>query len=64
MTKCTALKMDVVTKKSGHQTTGVAVRVCTTPAAPSPIPIPYPTMGTVAEGITDPCVRTKIGGRS
>lgn len=60
--KCTALKMDVVTKKSGHQMTGMAVSVCLTPAAPSPLPIPYPTMGTVAEGITDPCMRTKIGG--
>ena len=52
--KCTALKMDVVTKKSGHQMTGMAVSVCLTPAAPSPLPIPYPTMGTVAGGITDP----------
>jgi len=54
--------MDVVTKKSGHTMTGVAVSVCTTPAAPSPLPIPYPTVGNVAEGITDPCMRTKVGG--
>ncbi len=54
--------MDVITKKSGHQMTGMAVSVCLTPAAPSPLPIPYPTMGTVMEGITDPCLRTKIGG--
>ncbi|WP_437805770.1 PAAR-like domain-containing protein [Sorangium sp. So ce1078] len=42
--------------------TGMAVSVCLTPAAPSPLPIPYPTMGTVAEGIIDPCMRTKIEG--
>jgi RHS repeat-associated protein len=60
--KCTACKMDVVTKKSGHTMTGCAVSVCITPAAPSPIPIPYPTVGSVSEGITDPCLRTKIGG--
>ncbi|HHH30209.1 MAG TPA: DUF4150 domain-containing protein, partial [Polyangiaceae bacterium] len=60
--KVTAVKMDLVTKKSGHQMTGMAVSVCLTPAAPSPLPIPYPTMGTVAEGIDDPCMRTKAGG--
>ncbi len=35
--------MDVVTKKSGHRMTGMAVSVCTAPAIPSAIPIPYPT---------------------
>ncbi|MBN2194096.1 MAG: DUF4150 domain-containing protein [Polyangiaceae bacterium] len=58
----TALGMDTVTEKSGHQVTGMAVSVCTTPAAPSPLPIPYPTMGTVAEGIIDEPLRTKING--
>ncbi|AUX45321.1 hypothetical protein SOCE26_068030 [Sorangium cellulosum] len=62
MAKVTALGMDTITEKSGHQMTGMAVSVCLTPAAPSPLPIPYPTMGTVAEGITDPCMRTKIEG--
>ncbi len=56
----TALMMDVITEKSGHTMTGMAVSVCTTPAAPSPIPLPYPTIGTSGEGITDPCIRTKI----
>lgn len=51
MAKVTALGMDTITEKSGHQMTGMAVSVCLTPAAPSPLPIPYPTMGTVAEGI-------------
>ncbi|HMA97704.1 MAG TPA: PAAR-like domain-containing protein, partial [Polyangiaceae bacterium] len=58
----TAVKMDVVTQKSGHQVTGMAVSVCTTPAAPSPIPIPYPTMGASAEGIILAPMRTKIQG--
>jgi RHS repeat-associated protein len=62
MGKVTALGMDTITEGSGHQMTGMAVSVCLTPAAPSPLPIPYPTMGTVAEGIIDPCMRTKIEG--
>ncbi|XXX72041.1 PAAR-like domain-containing protein [Sorangium sp. So ce134] len=62
MAKVTALGMDTITEKSGRQMTGMAVSVCLTPAAPSPLPIPYPTMGTVAEGIIDPCMRTKIEG--
>src|SRR5690348_13772031 len=62
MAKVTALHMDTITEKSGHQMTGMAVSVCLTPAAPSPLPIPYPTMGSVAEGIIDPCMRTKIEG--
>ncbi|WP_438003268.1 PAAR-like domain-containing protein [Sorangium sp. So ce321] len=62
MGKVTALHMDTITEKSGHQMTGMAVSVCLTPAAPSPLPIPYPTMGTVAEGVIDPCMRTKIEG--
>ncbi|HMA96892.1 MAG TPA: PAAR-like domain-containing protein, partial [Polyangiaceae bacterium] len=62
MSKVKACKMDVVTKKSGHQVTGMAVSVCTTPAAPSPIPIPYPTFGMSAEGIILAPMRTKIQG--
>jgi len=60
--KVTAVGMDTITEKSGHQMTGMAVSVCITPAAPSPLPIPYPTMGTVSEGIGDECMRTKIEG--
>ncbi|WP_044251871.1 PAAR-like domain-containing protein [Chondromyces apiculatus] len=60
MGKVTALYMDTITDKSGHQQVGMAVSVCLTPAAPAPLPIPYPTFGSVAEGITDPCIRTKI----
>ncbi|MEZ4371019.1 MAG: PAAR-like domain-containing protein [Polyangiaceae bacterium] len=62
MGKVTACKTDCVTKKSNHNCIGCAVSVCTTPAAPSPIPLPYPTTGTVSEGITDQAMRTKIEG--
>ncbi|AUX31047.1 MULTISPECIES: PAAR-like domain-containing protein [Sorangium] len=62
MSKVTALGMDTITEKSGHQMTGMAVSVCTTPAAPSAVPIPYPTAGTVAEGVIDAPMRTKIDG--
>ncbi len=58
----TAVNMDVVTEKSGHQATGMAVSVCITPAAPAPLPMPYPVMGTSSEGVTDPCMRTKVNG--
>ena len=50
----TALMMDVITEKSGHQVVPMAVSVCTTPAAPSPLPIPYPVLGNSSEGIIDP----------
>ncbi|WP_437297527.1 PAAR-like domain-containing protein [Sorangium sp. So ce426] len=63
MSKVTALGLDTVHEGSGHQMTGMAVSVCTTPAAPSPLPIPYPTMGTVAEGIIDAPMRTTIEGK-
>jgi RHS repeat-associated protein len=62
MGNVTALEMDVITEKSGHSMTGLAVSVCLTPAAPSPLPIPYPTMASVAEGVIDECMRTKIDG--
>jgi RHS repeat-associated protein len=60
MGKVTALYLDTITDKSGHTQVGFAVSVCLTPAAPVPLPIPYPTFGTVMEGVDDPCMRTKI----
>jgi hypothetical protein len=58
----TAVMMDCATASSGHQMAPCAVSVCTTPAAPSPIPIPYPVLGNSSEGTKDSPVRTKIGG--
>ena len=58
----TALMMDVITEKSGHTVTPMAVSVCITPAAPSPLPIPYPVIGNSSEGLVDPAMRTKING--
>src|SRR5690242_19407246 len=62
MADVTALEMDMITEGSGHSMIGMAVSVCTTPAAPSPIPVPYPTMGSVAEGSIDCSMRTKVSG--
>lgn len=62
MAKVTALCMDTITKKSGHSMVPCAVSVCITPAAPSPLPIPYPVTASIAEGVTDPCMRTKFDG--
>src|SRR6185369_16215736 len=60
MAKVIVLGVETITEKSGHTMTGMAVSVCLTPAAPSPLPIPYPTVGSISEGIIDPCMRTKI----
>lgn len=62
MSKVTAVNMDAISEKSGHVMTPCAVSVCTTPAAPSPIPVPYPVMGNSTEGAKDPASRTKING--
>lgn len=58
----TAVMMDCITEKSGHTMTPCAVSVCTTPAAPSPLPIPYPPVANSAEGTKDAPSRTKMGG--
>jgi RHS repeat-associated protein len=63
MGKVTALMMDVITEKSGHTIVPNAVSVCITPCAPSPVPIPYPVVGSAVEGITDPPLRTKVEGQ-
>ena len=38
----TAMMMDVVSEESGHQVVPMAPNMCITPAAPSPLPMPYP----------------------
>jgi hypothetical protein len=58
----TACNQAVITEKSAHSMTPLAVSVCTTPAAPSPIPLPYPVTASMAEKSVDPAMRTKING--
>lgn len=58
----TAVNMDVITEKSGHNMVPNAVSVCITPAAPSPLPMPYPVTASIGEGSTDAAMRTKING--
>lgn len=62
MASVKAVYMDCITSKSGHQAVPMAVSVCITPAAPSPVPIPYPVIGNSMEGIKAPPSRTKING--
>jgi hypothetical protein len=58
----TAVGMDVACEASSHQVVPMAPNVCITPAAPSPLPIPYPIMGTTAQ--LDPgCEDTQIEGK-
>lgn len=45
----TAMMMDIATEDSGHQVTPLAPNMCITPAAPSPLPMPYPITGTSAQ---------------
>ena len=59
----TACNMDTIFDGSGHQIVPNAVSVCTTPAAPSPVPVPYPVTGNSAEGVKDAPFRTKITGK-
>ena len=55
----TAIGMDVCSESSSHQVVPMAPNVCITPAAPSPLPIPYPIMGSTSS--LDPgCEDTKI----
>lgn len=63
MPNLTAVGMDMVSEKSSHQVMGMAPNMCITPAAPSPLPMPYPIMGDtslLAQG-TD---KVKEGGGS
>ncbi|WP_437721214.1 PAAR-like domain-containing protein [Sorangium sp. So ce861] len=58
----TACGVDCITAGSGHQMVPLAASVCTTPAAPSPVPVPYPVFASSAGGIKNAPVRTKMGG--
>ncbi len=61
MSKLEAVGQDMATEKSKHTVMGMAPNMCITPAAPSPLPMPYPIngdTGMLAEG-TD---KTAEGG--
>ena len=45
MSNLEALGLDMATEKSAHTTIGIAPNMCLTPAAPSPLPMPYPING-------------------
>jgi hypothetical protein len=58
----TVMAMDVVCEDSGHQVVPCAPNVCITPAAPSPLPLPYPITGSSAN--LDPGTeKVKIGNK-
>ncbi|MFO0646067.1 MAG: PAAR-like domain-containing protein [Polyangiales bacterium] len=58
----TAIMMDVVCEDSSHQVTPLAPNMCITPAAPSPLPLPYPITGSSTQ--LDPGTeKTKINGK-
>jgi hypothetical protein len=59
----TAVQMDVCSEKSGHQVAPLAPNVCITPAAPSPLPIPYPILGQSTK--LDPgCENVQVGSKA
>ncbi|MEM9194729.1 MAG: PAAR-like domain-containing protein, partial [Myxococcota bacterium] len=57
-----AMAMTVVGEKAKHQVVPMSPCVCHTPAAPSPIPIPYPIFAD-AGSLTEKCDRIKIEGK-
>lgn len=58
----TAMAMDVVSESSGHTVVPNCPNMCLTPAAPSPLPMPYPITGSSSQ--LDPGTdKTKIGGK-
>lgn len=58
----TACGMEVACEDSAHQVTPLAPNMCITPAAPSPLPLPYPLTGSTSS--LDPgCSNTKINSK-
>ena len=58
----TAVNMEVACEASSHMVVPNAPNMCITPAAPSPLPMPYPVTGTTSE--LDPgCEDVKIEGK-
>lgn len=56
---------DIAAESSGHQIIYMAPSVCITPAAPSPLPIPYPIMTPSGmKGLDDDTRKVKINGKA
>lgn len=58
----TAVNMEVASENSTHQVPPMAPNVCITPAAPSPLPMPYPIIGDTGQLATG-TENTKIKGK-
>jgi hypothetical protein len=58
----TVLNMAAAGKATKHKVTGTAPNMCITPAAPSPLPMPYPNLGNTSEGLDSGTSNTKFEG--
>lgn len=58
----TAMNMEVASESSGHQVVPMAPNVCMTPAAPAPLPMPYPLMGDTSK-VALKCSNIQIEGK-
>ena len=60
----TANSKEIASESSGHQVVYMNPSVCITPAAPSPLPVPYPILTADGTGRLDDDTRhVKIGGK-
>lgn len=57
-----AMSMNVACEKAGHNVPPMGPNVCLTPAAPSPLPIPYPLVSHCRK-LTRKCDRIRIEGK-
>jgi hypothetical protein len=58
----TALGLEIASEDSSHRVVPMAPNMCITPAAPSPLPMPYPVLGDT--GSLDPgCNDVQISGK-
>lgn len=58
----TAVAMDVASEDSTHQIPPLAPNMCITPAAPSPLPMPYPIIGDTGR-LASGTEKTKVKGK-
>jgi uncharacterized Zn-binding protein involved in type VI secretion len=56
--------LEVAGESTGHQVVYMSPSVCITPAAPSPLPVPYPILTADGTGtLKDDTRRVKLGGK-